>query len=117
MRDNARRCNPPVLEMYSPSAENSDLRLWAHRVLCAFHERFIAMRLSYLLDERYEAKKKTMWASNQDVADFDERLALEDANLHFGSAFIRTSDEEVIVIGRPAHPDLHQICGPWDPFS
>lgn len=89
-----------------PSAANSDLRVWAHQVLAAFHERFVAMRLAYHLEADVSSPHARMATSDPDVRDVTERLEFQDGGLYMASSVISLKDGETVVIGRGAHPEL-----------
>lgn len=89
-----------------PSPANSDIRVWAHEVLDAFHERFIAMRLSYRLEFPERARRRVMSSLDPEVCDVLERLELQDGALDAANVVISLWNQDTVVIGRGPHPEL-----------
>lgn len=94
-------------EIYLPSEFDNDIRLWAHRVLSAFHERFAAMRISYQMEAEARASGTCLFHSQDGVADFVERLNLEDARFRVSGIVVKTSAVEVVFVGRGPLPELN----------
>lgn len=95
-----RGSNPPDAEMYICWGVDRDIRVWAHQVLAAFYERFVAVRLWWRLDDRRRSEGKSAYWRSEETYDIDARLDAQDARLFFASVTFRLRSGVCVLVGR-----------------